>query len=261
MAAWPSIGPVLPRIFSGPMPVATIDKSGGNRKTLIDRPQVSEGFSKMYAHRQDDLGAAFAEGIAAHATIREDMEKTGDTTSEQVGAYEGAPLPGNSRNFGRELATLIQRDPSIQVVFLDFGGWDTHVNQGGAKGQLSNKLRALVSGMDELIRGLGPIYANTNIIVMSEFGRTAKENGNGGTDHGHGNVMWLFGGTTPGGKVYGRWSSLAERNLHEARDLPTTTDFRCVLSAVLNRQLEVSSAALARIFPGFADKQNPFAST
>jgi uncharacterized protein (DUF1501 family) len=123
---------------------------------------------------------------------------------------------------------------------------------------LANRLTPLASGLADLIDGLGPMYGDTSIVVMSEFGRTAKENGNGGTDHGHGNVMWLMGGGINGGQVYGRWSSLANSDLHEGRDLPTSTDFRNVLSCVLNEQMNVSKKAVQQIFPDFSDNRNPF---
>ncbi len=115
--------------------------------------------------------------------------------------------------------------------------------------------------MADLINGLGPMYKNTQIVVMSEFGRTAKENGNGGTDHGHGNVMWMFGKDVQGGKVYGRWGGLSANALHEQRDLPTTTDFRAVLSSVLGEHMRLSSAQLARIFPDFRPGGDPFVRT
>ena len=124
---------------------------------------------------------------------------------EQIIANKGAPLPRNYNYFGKQIAALFRTDPTVKVAFVDFGGWDTHVNQGSAQGQLANHLTPLAAGLADLSKGLGPLYASTQIIVMSEFGSTAHENGNGGTDHGHGNVMWLLGGGAAGGKVYARW--------------------------------------------------------
>ena len=170
---------------------------------------------------------------------------------EQIIANRGAPLPKSFASFGKQLANLIHKDGTVQVAFIDFGGWDTHINQGTGKGQLANHLDPLAKGLAELVDGLRDLYRHTTIAVMSEFGRTAKENGNGGTDHGHGNVMWLLGGGMGGGKVYGRWSSLAEKDLHEGRDLPTSTDFRNVLSYLLANQMEVSDKALQSVFPSF----------
>jgi uncharacterized protein (DUF1501 family) len=146
----------------------------------------------------------------------------------------------------------------MQVAFLDLGGWDTHVNQGTGTGQLANHLLPLGQGLADLVSGLGPACKDTIIVVQSEFGRTARENGNGGTDHGHGNVMFLLGGSVPGGKVWGRWNGLSANALHEGRDLTTTTDFRSVLAAVVNEHMGIDANMRANIFPGFQPSGNPF---
>ena len=100
-------------------------------------------------------------------------------STEQIIANKGAPLPKNFNYFGRQISALFKHDPSVQVAFVDFGGWDTHINEGSGQGQLANHLTPLGAGIADLITGLGPLYKNTQIVVMSEFGRTAKENGNG----------------------------------------------------------------------------------
>jgi uncharacterized protein (DUF1501 family) len=248
-----SVGPLLPRIFTGPAPVATVENARGPTNLPIDRPQIAQAFQSMYSGT-DDIDMAFAEGMAAHKTINSAL--TAPQQQEQVMANRGAPLP--TASFGKQLANLFEKDPTVQVAFIDFGGWDTHVGEGAGKGQLANRLTPLASGLADLIDGLGPMYADTSIVVMSEFGRTAKENGNGGTDHGHGNVMWLMGGGVTGGEVYGRWSSLANNDLHEGRDLPTSTDFRTVLSFILNEQMKVPKKSMKQIFPDFTDTRNPF---
>ena len=109
------------------------------------------------------------------------------------------------------------------------GGWDTHVNQGNHKGQLANRLRPLGEGLAGLARGSGEAWRDTVVVVLSEFGRTVRENGNGGTDHGHGNVIWVLGGALQGGRVYGDWPGLAPAQLYQKRDLAVTTDFRAAL--------------------------------
>ncbi len=248
-----SVGPLLPRIFTGPAPVATVENARGPTKLFVDRPQVAKAFQDLY-NGKDDISLAFAEGMAAHKTINTAL--TPPQQEEQVMANRGAPLP--TASFGRQLANLFAKDPTVQVAFIDFGGWDTHIGEGAGKGQLANRLTPLASGLADLIDGLGPMYADTSIVVMSEFGRTAKENGNGGTDHGHGNVMWLMGGGINGGQVYGRWSGLANSDLHEGRDLPTNTDFRTILSFVMNEQMKVPKKSLENIFPDFSDYSNPF---
>jgi uncharacterized protein (DUF1501 family) len=135
------------------------------------------------------------------------------------------------------------------VGVIGVGGWDTHINQGASQGQLANRLGQLGKGLVALQQGLREVYQQSTIVVMSEFGRTVKENGNGGTDHGHGNVMWLLGGGLRGGKVYGNWRGLAPSELYQGRDLAVTTDFRDVLGTVLTQNLGVSTSNLQRIFP------------
>lgn len=270
-----SLGPVLPRICSGQASFATIAKSAsggkGNRRLgrqgAVVAGSVPKVFSDMYGNLDGDLGRAYSEGLAARKQVSSIMQQAANEpipvasvdamTKEQIIANRGALTPKSSPEFGKQLATLFTRDPSIQVAFVDFGGWDTHVREGAETGQLANLLRPLSDGLSDLIRGLGPMYNNTTIVVMSEFGRTARENGNGGTDHGHGNVMWMLGGGTPGGKVYGRWNGLADANLNEARDLPTTTDFRSVITNVLGNQMALSKQQILTVFPGF-QSVNPF---
>jgi uncharacterized protein (DUF1501 family) len=256
-----SFGPVLPRIFSGPYPIATVDRGEKGSQSPVDHPVMESAFREMYG-TGDYLGKAFAEGMSAHKTIKSAMETPEPKLdAEQIAANRGAPLAKNAKGFGSQLANLFNKDASIQVAFTDLGGWDTHINQGAGSGQLANQLTSLSTGIADLIAGLGAQYRNTTILVMSEFGRTAKENGNGGTDHGHGNVMWLLGGDVPGGKVYSRWAGLAPAQLHESRDLPTSIDFRSVLISALSQHMQLSSAQLAKIFPDFSETAPAFKAT
>jgi uncharacterized protein (DUF1501 family) len=166
-------------------------------------------------------------------------------------ADNGAPLPNGFPDDAGRLAQLMRRDPNVQIAFLALGGWDTHVNQGGAKGQLANRLQPLGQGLSELATRLGPVFDDTTILVISEFGRTARQNGTGGTDHGHGNVMWALGGNIAGGKVYGRWPGIDASALNEGRDLAVTTDFRQVIAGVCMNNLGLPDNKLATVFPGF----------
>ena len=168
----------------------------------------------------------------------------------------GAPLPNGFPNDVARLATLMRNDPNVQMAFIALGGWDTHANQGAGRGQLANRLAPLGQGLAILARRLGPMFNDTTIVVVSEFGRTAKENGNGGTDHGHGNVMWMLGGRVAGGKVYGDWQGMENGQLHEGRDLPVTTDFRSVLIQVAERHLLLNDRKLDLVFP-YAPKTMP----
>ena len=154
--------------------------------------------------------------------------------------------------FGRNLlqvAQLIKADMGVEVAFVDIGGWDTHVNEGGSNGQLGNRLRELGRGLAAFYRDLGDRMEDVLVLTMSEFGRTVQENGNRGTAHGHASVMMLLGGAVKGGKVYGQWPGLAREQRHEGRDLALTTDFRDVFAEVLTRHL--GSPNPGGVFPGF----------
>lgn len=248
-----NVGATLPRILQGPVSTATYAPKRGKRKSVIDIPVIASAFSQMYTGRKDALGEAYEEGIEAHHTLKEKLEK------EMVAANKGAPTARNFRGFGRQLGSLFGKDESTQVAFLALGGWDTHVNQGASKGQLANHLKVLGEGLNDLIHGLGSQYKDTVIMVMSEFGRTAKENGNGGTDHGHGNVMMVLGGGINGGKVYGQWQGLDKQNLFEGRDLPVITDFRDIVGVVSQNHMKLSNKALSEIFPDYNFKPNSYA--
>jgi uncharacterized protein (DUF1501 family) len=137
----------------------------------------------------------------------------------------------------------------LEIAFAEIEGWDTHVNEGGATGQLANRLQELGEGLAVFYQDLGDRMDDVMLVTLSEFGRTARENGNRGTDHGHANVMFALGGRVRGGKVYGRWPGLAPEVLYEGRDLDLTTDFRTVCGEVLARHL--GQKDVSRVFPGF----------
>jgi uncharacterized protein (DUF1501 family) len=142
----------------------------------------------------------------------------------------------------------------VEVAFADIGGWDHHVNEGSVQGQIANLTREFSQAIAAFWTDLGNLGENTVIVTMSEFGRTAHENGNRGTDHGHANVMFVLGGPVSGGKVYGRWPGLQQEHLYEGRDLAVTTDFRQVLGEAVYAHL--GSTELQKVFPGF-DKADP----
>ena len=242
-----SFGPVLPRIFSGPGAVANIPLGReASRSTAMDKADINQAFDRMY-EGQGALGDAYREGRRSRQQILSDL---GDADAKEMKeADNGAPSPKGFALDTAQLATLLQRTPELQLAFMQLGGWDTHVNQGGSKGQLANHLQPLAEGLALLASQLGPQLDDTVIVVMSEFGRTAHENGNNGTDHGHGNVMWVLGGPVAGGKVYGDWPGLSSSALHEGRDLAVTTDFRSVLSRVCEQHLRLSDRHLDAVFP------------
>ena len=242
-----SFGPVLPRIFAGPEEVANVPLGrAAGKPTAMDRPAIGEAFDRMYAG-DDALSQAYREGRASRQRIVADLSDP--VSPEAMQADNGAPPPQGFALDTSQLATLMQRNPRLRLAFMQLGGWDTHVNQGNAQGQLAKRLEPLAQGLAQLATQLGPELDHTVIVVMSEFGRTAHENGNKGTDHGHGNVMWVLGGKTAGGKVYGDWRGLGGDGLHEGRDLPVTTDFRSVLARVCGQHLGLSDKRLAQVFP------------
>jgi uncharacterized protein (DUF1501 family) len=244
-----NVGATTPRILSGKMPVATLasGRSAANRLP-IDRPQVSQAFDRLYSSN-DALSQSYREGKEARKALIQDLN------TEMQMANNGATLPNAFGGDAQRLARVMVHDPRVKLGFLAVGGWDTHVNQGSNRGQLATRLQALGRGLATLQQELGGVYDNTAILVMSEFGRTVHENGNGGTDHGHGNVFWVMGGRVCGGKVYGNWRGLASEQLHEGRDLPVTTDFRDVLISVLERHLSLSEAQLSQVFPNYTSTQ------
>jgi uncharacterized protein (DUF1501 family) len=241
-----SIGALLPRIFKGHSRVTTI-ASGATavRPTVLDRPSVSRSFEKLYS-ADPGMGPMFADYIAARSDVVAAIEHA---DPEMMAADNGAPSSYAFASDAARVGTLMRQDPRVQLGFLAVSGWDTHANQGGVRGPLAGLLSPFAQGMSTLVRSLGSVYAETTIVVLSEFGRTVAQNGNAGTDHGHGNVMWLMGGPIAGGKVHGDWTGLDDGALHEGRDLPVTTDYRTVLAQICERHLRLSDANLADIFP------------
>jgi uncharacterized protein (DUF1501 family) len=238
-----AFGPTMPRIFAGKQTVANVSLGrAANAPSALDRPLINAAFDRLYAG-DDALSRAYKEGLTAHKAVLADLQ------TEMTAADNGAPSPIGFATDVQHLAQMVRQDPSIDLAFFALGGWDTHINQGAAEGQLANHLKSLGEGLATLARDLGPAYADTVIVVVSEFGRTAHENGNRGTDHGHGNVMWVMGGPVAGGRIYGDWPGLSHEMLYEGRDLAVTTDFREVLSGILADHMGVSGAALDRIFP------------
>ncbi len=206
-------------------------------------------FEEMYAGAIDKV---------LNGTGRETFDAVKLMQSIQKQPYtpaNGASYPGGRLgNSLRQIAQLIKADVGLEVAFTDVAGWDTHVNEVGAKasvGQLPNLLANFGDTLAAFYRDLGDRMADVIVVTMSEFGRTARENGNRGTDHGHANVMFVFGGGVKGGKVYGDWPGMAEEQLYEGRDLNLTTDFRDVLGELVARHM--GNRQLASVFPGYAE--------
>jgi uncharacterized protein (DUF1501 family) len=236
--------PTVPLILAGDMPVRAVAPGGGqDRSKLLDDPSAAAALARLYA-KDDALALAYrqARDLGAAAGSGPD--------AETIMADNGAPPPGGLPHTAAVLAKRMRDDPSIRLAFLSVGGWDTHTAEGGAQGNLANNLRKLGEALGVLARDLGPLYRRSVIVVMSEFGRALREDGGGGTDHGHGSAMWLLGGAVAGGKVYGDWPGLDEAALHDGRDLAITTDFRSAIGAVIRDHLGVGAGALPTVFPG-----------
>jgi uncharacterized protein (DUF1501 family) len=170
---------------------------------------------------------------------------------QQYIPQNGAVYP--TSQFGqrmKQIAQLVKSNVGLEVAFADIGGWDTHANQGAATGQLAGRLNEFAPAIAAFVQDMGDRMADIVVMSMTEFGRTARENGNGGTDHGHAGSMFVIGGSVKGGKVYGKWPGLAREQLHEGRDLALTTDFRSVFSEVVTRHM--GGVNTDRLFPGFS---------
>jgi uncharacterized protein (DUF1501 family) len=187
-----------------------------------------------------------------HATGDETFEAVKmlrDANPAQYKPAAGIEYPNNEfGNNMKQIAQLLKSHLGVEAAFTDVGGWDTHQNQGGVNGQLADRLREFSSAISAFWRDMGDEAENITLVTMSEFGRTARQNGTGGTDHGHANCMFVLGGHVKGGKVYGRWPGLANEQLNEGRDLAVTTDFREVLGEAVVKT--IGARNLEMIFPG-----------
>jgi uncharacterized protein (DUF1501 family) len=212
---------------------------------------VRGGLEAMYGGSADSTLAP---------TVREAFDAVKQLESVNPAQYQPARgvnyPPGPFGQTMLQVAQLLKSNLGTEIVFADVGGWDHHVNEGGAQGQLANLLRQFSGGVAALARDLGDRIEDVVIVTLSEFGRTAFENGNRGTDHGHANAIFVVGGAVAGGKVYGQWPGLAREQLFEGRDLALTTDFRDVLGEVFVHHLGATN--LSAIFPGYAFRPEKF---
>ena len=248
-----ALGPSLPRILSGSEPAVALnninDFGVGGRNP--NAAPIANTFEAMYSQSVDSV---------LHGTGKETFEAVKMLKSADPSKYipaAGANYPrGRFGDSLKQLAQLIKANLGVQVAFADIGGWDHHVNEGGTQGQIANILREFSQSVAAFWTDLDDLAEDTVVVTMSEFGRTARENGNRGTDHGHANVMFVIGGPVKGGKVYGRWPGLDQSQLYEGRDLAVTTDFRRVLGESVYRHLD--NRSLDQVFPGFDNQPEKF---
>ena len=249
-----AMGANLPRMLRGRAPAIALPdvRQFKVMAQSSNMNQVAEGgFEAMYAQTVDH---------ALQGTATETFEAIDLLRKADPGKYQ----PENGADYGKnrlgqslqQIGQLLKANIGTEVLFVDCSGWDNHVNEGGAQGQLANLLKDLAQGMQAFRQDMGDRMENIVFVTMSEFGRTARENGNRGTDHGHANCMLVMGGQVKGGKVYGRWPGMGEGQLNEGRDLALTTDFRSVLGEILGKHNGVKN--LAPVFPGFENDPRKF---
>jgi len=248
-----ALGTQVPRTLQGKVPAIAInnlaDFSVGGKGPQTS--PISNAFQAMY----DESTDAVLHGTGQETFEAVKMLKAADPAHYQPAAgvvYPGTPF-GNSL---KQIAQLLKANLGVEAAFSDIGGWDTHQNQGNVNGQLANRLKEFSESIGAFWKDMGADAENVTLVTMSEFGRTARQNGTGGTDHGHANVMFVLGGSVKGGQVYGKWPGLANEQLNEGRDLAVTTDFRKVLGEAAYRTL--GSRNMEIIFPGAQVKPESF---
>ncbi len=267
------VGEANPAILAGDAPVKLIPRGQAAQRTgVLANDKTRQALMDLYAGN-DKLSEAFRQGAGSRMQSAQELttqkmeidgkkmgpaidrrlDKDGTPATAQVqdaqmlAASNGAADPVGLQLDAQHLGTLMRNDRHLRIGFLSAGGWDTHANQGNATGQLANKLGNLSLAMAQLRQDFSE--PGDVVVVMSEFGRTAAENGTRGTDHGYGNAMWLVGNRVNGGKWHGQWTGLARGNLNEARDLPAHHDYRAVLAQVMRSTFAMPDSALASILP------------
>jgi uncharacterized protein (DUF1501 family) len=240
-----ALAPALPRSLQGSAPALAIGQLAQfGIRAGQDSDMVANAFASQYAQAADAmLGATGKEAFDAVQMLK-------DANPANYGPANGAEYPRSG--FGdamRQIAQIVKADLGLEVAFTELGNWDHHANEGGATGLIANRLDDFSSGLAAFARDMGDRMADVVIVTMSEFGRTVKENGGRGTDHGHGNAMLVLGGNVNGGKVHGRWPGLRTEQLYEGRDLAITTDFRDVFAECVTSHM--GARDISQIFPGF----------
>jgi uncharacterized protein (DUF1501 family) len=239
-----ALAKALPRSLQGSAPALAIGQLGqfgiqAGRQT----DSMASGFESQYAQAADALLGGT--GRSAFDAVRMMQE----ANPGQYAPANGAEYPRSG--FGeamKQVAQIVKSDLGLEVAFAELGQWDHHANEGSSTGQIANRLADFSNGIAAFARDLGDRMADVVVVTMSEFGRTVRENGNRGTDHGHGNAMLVLGGNVAGGRVHGRWPGLEREQLWQGRDLAITTDFRDVFAECVTSHLGATD--VSRIFPG-----------
>lgn len=265
------VGEANPAILAGDAQVKLIPRGQAAERTgVLANDKTRQALMDLYAGN-DKVAQAFRQGADSRMQSAQELstEKTSMDTrrdnamrgldkdgtpataqaqnAQMLAASNGASDPVGLQLDAQHLGTLMRNDRNLRIGFLSAGGWDTHANQGNATGQLANNLGNLGRGIAQLRQDFSE--PGDVVVVMSEFGRTALENGTRGTDHGYGNAMWLVGNRVNGGRWHGQWTGLARGNLNEARDLPAHHDYRAVLAQVMRSTFAMQDSALASVLP------------
>ena len=230
---------ILPLVLRGTVDVPNTALGAGAGRGSVDVRQA-QLIASMY--QGTPLANSVNEGFATRDEVARTMQGEMDAASRNAQSTKG--FEGTARRMARLMRTR------YQLGFVDVGGWDTHVGQGTATGPLANRFEELGRGLAGFADEMGPAWKSTVVVVVSEFGRTFRENGNRGTDHGHGTVYWVMGGGVAGGRIAGEQQALTASTLFQNRDYPVLNDYRSVLGGVFARLYGLGPAAVARVFPG-----------
>lgn len=238
-----ALGADVPLTLAGKVPAIALNNvnsftvAGGGPA----QSPAASAFEAMYGTSGDQIFHAAGEEMFEAVKM---LRAANPAQYAPTAAYPSTEFGNNMK----QIAQLLKANLGVEAAFTDVSGWDTHQNQGGVNGQLANRLRDFSDSIAAFWRDMGDEAENITLATMSEFGRTARENGTGGTDHGHANVMFVLGGNVRGGKVYGRWPGLENEQLNQGRDLALTTDYRAVLGEVVSRTIGADNLEL--VFPG-----------
>ena len=230
----------LTPVFKGAAPVPNISLRGNVKNNLPSRQ--SEMIASLYEGTK--LSGLATAGMETRKIVSDAL------MNEMAESSRGAGAAIAFETQARAIAKLMREKPAYSIGFVDVGGWDTHVDQGSVQGALAASLTGLAGGLSVFAQEMGGLWRATVVVVMSEFGRTFRENGNRGTDHGHGNTLWVLGGGISGGHIAGRQEAVSEANLFQNRDYQTLNDYRSVLAYLFARMYGIGGTALERVLPG-----------
>jgi len=241
-----------PMAFTDQLPLAF---HGGNASipnmalNFVGKPNIDDRQVKLIESMYQ--GTKLAPQVAEGFTVRDQVYK--EVTAEMQEANRNAVSPKGFELAASRIGGLMKEQ--FNLGFVDVGGWDTHVNQGSANGYLAGRLGELGRGVAAFAKATGPVWNNTTVVVISEFGRTFRENGNRGTDHGHGSAYWVVGGSVRGGRMVGDQIRVEQKTLFQNRDYPVLNEYRAVLGGLFRRIYGLGDDRLQKIFPDVKPKE------